>query len=87
MSLSQRTVWHNGDLVPESEAKLSIYDSALMMGDMVFEMTRSFNKVHFKLREHLKRLYASAKYVHIDMPMSIDDLFDAVQLTTEVNHD
>ena len=50
-----RVVWMNGQLVPEAEAKLSIYDSALMFGDMVFEMTRSFNKQQFKLREHLGR--------------------------------
>ena len=44
----QRKVYMNGVFVNESEAKISIYDSALMFGDMVFEMTRSFNKKHFK---------------------------------------
>ena len=39
-----RLVYVNGKFVPETEAKISIYDSALMFGDMVFEMTRSFNK-------------------------------------------
>ena len=38
----------NGKFLPESEAKVSIFDSALMFGDMVFEMTRSFNKKQFK---------------------------------------
>ena len=52
-----RKVWMNGRLIPETEAKLSVYDSALMFGDMVFEMTRSFNGKQFKLREHLERLY------------------------------
>ncbi len=51
-----RLIWMNGKLVPETEAKISVYDSALMFGDMVFEMTRSFNKDQFKLREHLNRL-------------------------------
>lgn len=83
----ERLVWWNNQLLPESEARISIYDSALMFGDMIFEMTRSFNKVHFKLREHLERLYASAKYVHIDIPMSIDELEEAVHLTTEANKD
>ena len=49
----QRLVYYNGELIPENEAKVSIYDSALMFGDMVFEMTRSFNGVQWKLREHL----------------------------------
>ena len=41
---NSRLVYFNGSFVPEDEAKISIYDSALMFGDMVFEMTRSFNK-------------------------------------------
>ena len=40
----QRQVYFNGEIIPESEARISIYDSALMFGDMVFEMTRSFKK-------------------------------------------
>ena len=72
-----RLVYMNGMFVPETEAKISIYDSALMFGDMVFEMTRSFNKKQFKLREHLDRLYASIKYVHIPMTMTIDQMEQA----------
>jgi len=72
--MSQRLVWMNGELVPESEAKISIYDSALMFGDMVFEMTRSFNKVQFKLREHLDRLYSGLKILQIPVRMSIDEM-------------
>ena len=56
-----RVVYSNGRFVPESEAKVSIFDSALMFGDMVFEMTRSFNKKQFRLGEHLQRLYAGVK--------------------------
>ena len=55
-SKQERMVWWNGKFIPESQAKLSIYDSAIMFGDMVFEMTRSFNKKQFKLRKHLERL-------------------------------
>ena len=43
-----RVVYMNGVFVHESQAKISIFDSALMFGDMVFEMTRSFNKKQFK---------------------------------------
>lgn len=80
-----RVVWFNGKLIPESEAKISIYDSALMFGDMVFEMTRSFNKVQFKLREHLERLYASIKYVRISLEMSIDEMEKHIHETIEAN--
>ena len=54
---SKRVVYMNGEFVTEKNAKISIFDSALMFGDMVFEMTRSFNQEQFKLREHLERLY------------------------------
>lgn len=80
-----RVVWINGEFVPESEAKVSIYDSALMFGDMVFEMTRSFNKKQFKLREHLERLYASIKYVHIPIEMTIEEMERHVYETIEAN--
>lgn len=80
-----RVVWFNGELVPESEAKLSIYDSALMFGDMVFEMTRSFNKVQFRLKEHLERLYASIKYVRIPIEISIDQMEKNIYATIEAN--
>lgn len=80
-----RIVYMNGEFVPESEAKISIYDSALMFGDMVFEMTRSFNKKQFKLREHLERLYASIKFVHIPLKMSIDEMEKRVYETIEAN--
>ncbi len=71
---SQRLVYWNGNLVPESEARVSIYDSALMFGDVAFEMTRSFNKKQFKLREHLERLAASARWLHIPLTLSVDEM-------------
>ena len=75
----------NGKFVPENEAKVSIYDSSLMFGDMVFEMTRSFNKKQFKLREHLERLYDSLKYVHIPLKMTLDEMEKACYETIEKN--
>jgi branched-chain amino acid aminotransferase len=72
--MSERVVYLNGVFVPESEAKISIYDSALMFGDMVFEMTRSFNKKQFKLQEHLKRLYAGIIILRIPLKMSMDEM-------------
>lgn len=83
--MSERVVWWNGDLIPESEARLSIYDSALMFGDMVFEMTRSFNKKQFKLGEHIDRLYASAKMISLDIPISKREMLAAIDATVEAN--
>lgn len=82
---SGRVVYLNGEFVPEEQAKISIFDSALMFGDMVFEMTRSFNKKQFKLKEHLRRLYDSIKYVHIPMKLSMDELEMLCYETMEKN--
>jgi len=80
-----RVVYWNGKLIPESEARISIYDSALMFGDMVFEMTRSFNKKHWKLREHLERLYTGMKILRIPISMTIDEMEKAALATAEAN--
>lgn len=82
-----RKVYYNGEFVEESEANISIYDSALMFGDMVFEMTRSFNKKQFKMEEHIERLYASARYLRIDLEdvMSQEEMLNAVNKTIEIN--
>jgi len=85
MTNSGRVVYWNGEFIPENEAKISIYDSALMFGDMVFEMTRSFNQTQFKLREHLERLMAGVKILRIPLEMSIDQLEKACLDTIEAN--
>lgn len=80
-----RVVCFNGHFVPESEAKISIFDSALMFGDMVFEMTRSFNKKQFKLREHIERLYAGIKILRIPLSMTPEEMETACYETIEAN--
>jgi branched-chain amino acid aminotransferase len=85
MSASGRVVFFNGEFVPESEARISVYDSALMFGDMVFEMTRSFGGKQFMLREHLERLYSGLKILRYPDMMSIDEMEDACYKTIEAN--
>lgn len=85
MASPVRLVYFNGKLVPETEAKISIYDSALMFGDMVFEMTRSFNKKQFKLREHIDRLYAGVKVLRIPLQMTPEEMEQACYETIEAN--
>ena len=83
--MSSRVIWMNGEFVPEADAKISVYDSALMFGDMVFEMTRSFNKKQFKLKEHLERLYASIHYIRIPLEMTIEEMEKHIYETIEAN--
>ena len=83
--MSVRTVYFNGAFVPESEARVSIFDSALMYGDMAFEMTRTFNHKPFRLREHLERLYGSLRLLEIDCGLTIDEMERATLATLERN--
>ena len=85
MSSEIRLVNFNGELIPENEAKVSIYDSALMFGDMVFEMTRSFNKQQFKLEDHIARLYAGLKILRIPVELTQTQMIDECYRTVEAN--
>ena len=81
----KRVVYFNGKFVPENEARVSIYDSALMFGDMVFEMTRSFNKKHFKLEEHIDRLLLGLKILKVDIGLTKKQLINICHETTKKN--
>jgi branched-chain amino acid aminotransferase len=83
--VSGRVVYVNGTLVPEREARISIYDSALMYGDVAFEMTRSFGKQTFKLTEHLERLMATIRWLRIPFTMTIAQLEAACHRVIEAN--
>ena len=83
--MSKRVVYSSSKYVPESEACVSIFDSALMFGDMAFEMTRTFNGKPFKLREHLQRLYASLRLLEIDCGLTIDEMEQETLATLERN--
>ena len=82
-----RKIWLNRQLLPESEAKVSVYDSAMMFGDTVFEMFRSFNKRHFKLYEHMDRLVRSAKYLEIPLDFTPLELCRHYESMVESNRD
>ena len=83
--MPERVVYFNGEFIPEIEARISIFDCALMYGDMVFEMTRTFNQKPYRLRQHLERLYASMDYVQMDCGLTIDQMEAATHATIERN--
>jgi len=86
--MDERIIFLNGKFLSESEAKISIYDSALVFGDMVFEMTRSFNKIQFKLREHLERLFSGIKILRIPIQYTINEVekycYEVIDMNEEV---
>ena len=64
--MPSRQVYLSGELVPEEDAKISIFDSAVTLGDTVTESTRTFGHEPFKLDRHIERLYLSLKVTRID---------------------
>jgi branched-chain amino acid aminotransferase len=61
-------VWINGDLVPDGEARISVFDHGLVVGDGVFETIKVQDGVPFALTRHLRRLAASATGIGLPAP-------------------
>jgi branched-chain amino acid aminotransferase len=68
----------NGAFVPKDEAKISVYDHGFLYGDGVFEGIRAYNGRIFRLDAHVDRLYESAKYVMLEIPLSKDAFAEAI---------
>ncbi len=85
--MNNRKVYISGEIVPEVDAKISIFDSAVLLGDTVTESTRTFNFKPFKLDEHLERLYKSFKLTRIDPQMTIEEMKKVSLELLEVNKD
>jgi branched-chain amino acid aminotransferase len=77
--------WFNGELVPESEVRISFRDRGWLFGDTAFDVARTFAGKPFKLREHVDRLYRTLKYLHIDPGMSADEMCRISERVVEAN--
>ncbi len=78
-------VFINGQYYDEQDAKISVFDHGLLYGDGVFEGIRAYHGRVFKLREHLERLYDSAKAIALNIPMTLPELTRAVIETCRAN--
>ena len=78
-------IWINGKLVPKNEARVSVFDRGLLYGDGVFEGIRSYNRLVFKLKEHIDRLYESAHSIMLKLPMTKEQLIRAIIATLKAN--
>src|SRR5688500_12721954 len=85
---SKHLVYINGELYPPDEAKISIFDSAVTLGDMVTESTRTFLHQPFKLEQHIDRLYKSLKVTRINPGLTPAELTDVTLqvLATNLAH-
>jgi branched-chain amino acid aminotransferase len=78
-------VYINGKFRDEADATISVFDHGLLYGDGIFEGIRAYNGRVFKLKEHIDRLFYSAKAILLELPMSHADLMKAVVDTCRQN--
>lgn len=78
-------VYVDGQLLERSQAKISVLDHGLLYGDGVFEGIRSYDGSIFKLREHLDRLYESARAIMLEIPLSKKEITKAIIETLKEN--
>ena len=80
-----RTIFMNDRLVPEAEARISVFDHGLLYGDGVFEGLRSYAGRVFRLDAHLDRLWASARAICLEIPLAKEAMAQAVIDTLAAN--
>ncbi len=78
-------VYIDGEFYPKSQAKVSVFDHGLLYGDGVFEGIRAYNGSVFKLGEHIDRLFQSAHAMMLQMPLTKEQMIDAVLETLRKN--
>ena len=78
-------VYIDGKWTPKSKASVSVFDHGFLYGDGVFEGIRSYGSLVFKLNEHIDRLYESAHTLMLTVPLSKEEMRDAIVKTLKLN--
>ena len=77
----------NGEWVPKSDVKIDPFDRGFAMGDVVFDVERTFNGKLFRLQEHLERLYRSLQFFRIDCGLSIEEMSEITEEVVRRNEE
>ncbi len=80
-------VYINGQYFDPADARISVFDHGLLYGDGVFEGLRVYGGKVFRLKEHVARLYDSAKAIWLEIPMSREEMVDAVNTVVKKNQE
>ncbi len=78
-------IWIDGKWYEKDQAKVSVFDHGLLYGDGVFEGIRAYGGRIFRLKQHLDRLYASAKAIWIDVPIAQDAMTELCEESIRIN--
>ena len=79
-------IYINGQIVPQEDAKISVFDHGLLYGDGVFEGIRAYNGKIFTLDEHLDRIYDSATAISLKIPITKAEMAEAIKQTMKANN-
>jgi branched-chain amino acid aminotransferase len=78
-------VYVDGEWIPKSKASVSVFDHGLLYGDGVFEGIRVYDGVIFRFKEHLDRLYSSAKSIRLQIPLPPEQMTKTIIETLKRN--
>jgi branched-chain amino acid aminotransferase len=81
----ERYVYLNGQMIEESQVRISPFDRGFLWGDGVYEITPCFNRRLYRLTDHIERLYRSLRYVRIDPGMDRTEMEKATLALLEAN--
>jgi branched-chain amino acid aminotransferase len=84
--IKEAKIYIDGKFYSEANAKISVFDHGLLYGDGIFEGIRFYNGRVFRLEEHLLRLWDSARSICLEIPMTMQDMTEAVLETIRQNH-
>ena len=73
-------IWMNGSVLEWNQAKIHVLNHGLHYGSCVFEGIRVYNRKIFKLKEHIERLFFSAKILDLDIPYKHEELIEFTEL-------
>ncbi|KAB2953485.1 branched-chain-amino-acid transaminase [Heliorestis acidaminivorans] len=79
-------IYLDGEFVHEDQAKVSVFDHGYLYGDGIFEGIRAYNGRVFKLKEHIDRLYDSAKAINLTIPINAEEMTEVVLETLRRNN-
>jgi len=79
-------IFIDGNYYSEQDAKVSVFDHGLLYGDGIFEGIRIYHGRIFKLKEHIDRLFCSAKAILLNMPMTHEEVVRATVATCRENN-
>ena len=78
-------IYIDGAFYAKADAKISVFDHGLLYGDGIFEGIRFYNGRVFRLKEHIDRLYDSARAILLDIPLSREEMTEAVLASCREN--